>query len=391
MSTQRVSSMMSARLPGALLGVVAFVSLAMACGNETPTGAPRTLAVQPRVIVDGMVELSAVAGSRVVVDEVLFHAPIVTVRQPDGLVASLLAADDGPLLFRYDASSSDGFGDVLGGERRWTVRDVDGELAVGFAPLDARLPVMTELEHDTGVKLADLRGHTATVHGYLLMSAPDATALGNDCEGDPDGNPALCAPRSDAQENDGDPDGNPSEGDPDGNPAKPAEKGEGDPDGNPAKADDEAEGDPDGNPADGDPDGNPSHDPEAEATRTGQALTRAERGPIRAVDGRVPSVKVPFLLVLNRAFSLHVPVAELFQTRLDDDEVRPLELHVRLDELLSEQMLELLNDEATDQAPGKIVIEIPDAEVGLDVDGAGVTRRVRESVTTGGIRVVGGH
>lgn len=372
----------------ALLGLLAVA----ACGvDEAPPGS-RTLAVQPRVVVDGMVELAAVAESAtdasLMVDEVLFHAPNVHVQ--DGKVRNELLTSDDPLLFRYEAASSDGFGDVVGGERQWRIHDehVDGDLIVGFAPLSS-----TDLLRETGVDLDALAGHTATVHGYMLMSVPDAAGLGDDaCEGDPDGNPAACNPTAsdDGEENDGDPDGNPSEGDPDGNPA------EGDPDGNPAKGtSDEAEGDPDGNPADGDPDGNPSEGPEVEGQRQGE-IVRREAGAgvapaLSASDQRVPRQRVPFLLVLNSAFSLRVPVAGLFEDALADDEVRPLELHVRLDELLSGEVLAFLAKKASDEQRGQIVVEIPDAQVGLDVNNQGVERRVRTDVDTDGIRVVDRH
>lgn len=371
---RRVSLSIAACLVGAMT---------IACGTEAELTGSRAIAVQPRVVVDGMVELGAVAAgvadASLIIDEVLFHAPTVEVREGETVVDDLLAAED-PLLFRYDASSSDGFGDVVGGERRWIVseQNTDGDLFVGFAPL-----AVTDQLVSTGVDLTGLTGHTATVHGYMLMSAPDAAGLSNSaCEGDPDGNPAACA-ESGGENSEGDPDGNPSEGDPDGNPA------EGDPNGNPAKGD-AAEGDPDGNPAEGDPDGNPSEE-EVEGRREGESLRQELGENVRVTDGRVLRERVPFLLVMNRSFSLRVPVAGLFENVLAEDEVRPLELHVRLDELLSEEVLAFLAKKATDEERGEIVVEIPEAEVGLDVDNKGVERRVRAEVSGGGIRVIDGR
>lgn len=357
---------------------------AIACGTEPVLTGSRVVAVQPRVIVDGMVELGAVAAgvadASLVVDEVLFHAPAVRVVQGENTVDNLLGADD-PLLFRYEAASTDGFGDVVGGERRWTLSDAhaNGDLIVGFEPLRA-----TDRLEDTGVDLEALAGHTATVHGFMLMSSPDAAGLGDDdCEGDPDGNPAACE-QSSNEDSEGDPDGNPAEGDPDGNPA------EGDPDGNPAKGD-EAEGDPDGNPADGDPDGNPAEGREALSERDGEVVQRRQAQQVRVQDDRVLRERVPFLLVLNRSFSLRVPVAGLFEDVLDADEVRPLELRVPLHELLSEEVVAFLAEKASDTERGQIVVEIPDAHVGLDLNSDGVERRVRTDVDTGGIRVVERH
>lgn len=376
MLKRRVSLSIAACLLGAM---------AIACGTEPSelTGS-RAVAVQPRVIVDGMVELGAIttsiADATLIIDEVLFHAPAVRVQEGDTTVDSLLSAQD-PLLFRYEAASSDGFGDVIGAERRWTIDEtnIDGDLVVGFSPLAMTLP-------DTGVDLTSLQGHTATVHGYMLMSSPDAAGLGHECDGDPDGNPAACTDSSASKDTEGDPDGNPSEGDPDGNPS------EGDPDGNPAKSGkgDDSEGDPDGNPADGDPDGNPSEGPEVDGKREGELVLNS-RDEVRAQDARVLRKRVPFLIVLNRAFSLRVPVAGLFEESLAADEVRPLELRVPLDELLSEEIVAFLAQKATDDERGQIVVEIPDAQVGLEVDNEGVERRVRADVTGGGIRVLERH
>lgn len=347
-------------------------AMAIGCGTEPGSQGSRAVAVQPRVIVDGMVELGAVAegvaGASLIIDEVLFHAPVVRVQDGGATVDDLLSAED-PLLFRYEAASSDGFGDVVGAERRWNISDAhaDGDLIVGFAPLG-----ITDRLEDTGVDLSSLAGHTATVHGYVLMSSPDAAGLGNDCEGDPDGNPAACEQSSSDEDTEGDPDGNPSEGDPDGNPS------EGDPDGNPAKSD-------------GDPDGNPSDGPETEGEREGEVVRNDSSEGVRAQDQRVLRERVPFLLVLNRSFSLRVPVAGLFESALGEDQVRPLELRVPLDELLSEEVVAFLAKKATDDVRGQIVVEIPEAQVGLDVDNKGVERRIRTDVGGSGIRVVDRH
>jgi hypothetical protein len=60
---------------------------AIACGTEAEVIGSHSIAVQPRVVVDGMVELGAVAAgvadASLVIDEVLFHAPVVHVRQGD--------------------------------------------------------------------------------------------------------------------------------------------------------------------------------------------------------------------------------------------------------------------------------------------------------------------
>lgn len=381
-----------AAAPVAMAGLVAC-GLA-ACGAEPAAPGARSLAVQPRVVVDGMLELGATAQTQVIVDELLFHAPSVALAT-DGHPADDLLDGEDALLFRYEAGSSDGFGDVVGAERRWTVHDAhaDGDLVVGFAPLETE-----SMLEGAGVDLSALAGHTAMMHGYVLLTAPDAQAVaGKQCGGETGGAPAACFPGvGDAAE--GDPDGNPSEGDPDGNPAKaegdpdgnPAKTAEGDPDGNPAKT---AEGDPDGNPAEGDPDGNPSEGRDVAGRREGEVVRRTAAEPVRIENDRLPRERVPFLLVVNRSFALRVPVADLFETALDDDEVRPLELHVRIDELLSDELLKFLSAKASEER-GSIVIEIPAAEatstMGLDVDNEGVQRRVSTRIDTG-LRVIDRH
>ncbi|OGQ10477.1 MAG: hypothetical protein A2138_04780 [Deltaproteobacteria bacterium RBG_16_71_12] len=351
----------------------------------------RRVAVAPRVVMDGAVELGQRAQDRIVVDEVIFHAPSVVQLGADAThdVLATDTASAGPLLFRYDIASADGFGDVLGGARTWVLRDQgDGSsLEFAFSPFALVDSARALLEDATGVYLGELFGHTAYVHGYVLMSTP-AGGFGAECDGDPDGNPADCTRA------DGDPDGSPAgpepenDGDPDGNPADPAprsdENADGDPDGNPAHpkgtaADDAAWADPSGaSPADGDPDGNPAKP----GGRRGfaDASTRS----------RLPATTpVPFLLLLNAPFTMSVPADELLTADVAGDEVLPIDLHVSLAELFSVERVGAIEDVAAAQSSGAVVLEVTDTSaLGIGVRADGV-RRASESVSGGGIRVTG--
>lgn len=408
---QRVQKTIATPLVAAVLSLAALVPGVTSCAPaERADPAPRTIAVQPRVVMDGSVELHA-RGERIVIDEVLFHAPAVTLQEDGRLLGSVLEGDErGPLLFRYDVTS-DGFGDVLGGERRWFLDPVVhglSDLVFGFQPFQPDAATLDHLEAQTGVPLGALDGHTAAVHGYLLTSATSeatSSGFGNDCDGDPDGNPALCpaanAPHGERidDRNDGDPDGNPSrptggtegesDGDPDGNPSKPKTNGDvadGDPDGNPVKP--SPVGD---EPLDRDPDGNPARteDDDGSAKSTGQSHDEPD-----APRGASPprgQQRVPFILVLNHELSLPVPVASLFNDELAPDEVLPIDLHVRIDELITEELLRSLDEEATDNELGLIVVEVPEIDcLAIDVPTHGVRRARREDLSPGGIRVSGG-
>ena len=322
------------------------------------------LAVQPRVVMDGLVQLGA-REDRILVDEVLFHAPTVTLRDGEQVLEDVLATDPlhhDALLFRYEVTSADGFGDVLGGERSWSIGG-RGDLVFGFEPFNLDSPRLQKLEGATQVNLEELVGHTAVVHGYMMRSAATSTGFSKDpLEGDPDGNPAQTADQAE-----GDPDGNPAdtEGDPDGNPAHP--KGEGDPDGNPSQnTESRAKG---------------HHIDHGLVAQSGNGLVGVHS------HGRAQE-RVPFFLVLDATFPLRVPVDGL--APVGADEVLPIDLHVQLDALITDDLLAQLDAQATDSATGAIVVQLPDASaVGIDVQTAGVKHRAREAATSSGIRVVG--
>jgi hypothetical protein len=375
--------------------------LLAACAALSACGGPATgdvgagmVAVQPRLVVDGTVELGARSTRewQIVLDDVLFFAPEAR-HERGGSGVALTEADDA-LLFRYDPRSHDGFGGVVGGERHWEVSP-EGELVFRFAPLDGDAPTVEKLEDDSGVTLDSLAGHTAVVHGTLVAQRATAgdAAIGDGadpCDGAPDGNPASCGT------------GEVSEGDPDGNPAEPTPASDGDPDGNPAKSDGKVdEGDPDGNPAkpvpvDGDPDGNPSKPipgaDDDEDVRKG-ALAAAPLHDDSDNVALLQRARVPFEVVLNKSFELRVPAEDLFADALARDEVMPIDLHLQLDELFSDDLVRVLNNLAAKESERGIVVEAPQASarglVSLDVSSEGVRKSRRQAVTGSGIRVTG--
>ena len=329
--------------------VACVAALGSACLAPAPVddhGGERRVAVEPRMVMDGAIELGQRAHDRIVVDEVIFHAP--TVRQhTGGSDRDVLATDaihTGPLLFRYDIGSSDGFGDVLGGARTWVLHDGDehASLEFSFSPFTAGARAREALESSTGVLLDELAGHTAFVHGYVMMSAQASGFGGTECDGDPDGNPADCR-RAD--------------GDPDGNPAGPEPESDGDPDGNPARP----------------------------GTRRGLA---EDTDDVELRHARATTTAVPFLLVLSTPFTLRVPLEQLLGADVEGDEVLPLDLHLSLAELFSAERVGAIEDVAQAQSQGAVVLEVGDTSA-LDLGvGAGV-RRAGESATGGGIRVTG--
>lgn len=367
---------------GAALAGATLLAGCLGQAPESTASNVRAVTVEPRVVVDGTVELGQRAGGRILIDEMIFHAPAVSERHAGGRLDVLATDPDdaGPLLFRYDIGSVDGFGDVLGGARSWVLHDDDANSTLDFAfsPFALEDSARARLEDAAGVYLGDLVGHTAYVHGYVAMSA-QGEGFGSDdeCDGDPDGNPAHC------QRGDGDPDGNPAEpesdGDPDGNPARPRRSDEA----LTASADDHASD----NSNDGDPDGNPAK-PGPRGFARDDLVVQG-----RPFDEeRHAATQVPFVLVLNRAFQLAVPVADLLGVEVheEDGEVLPIDLHVSLAELFSEEQVSALVEEASRAtAHDGVVLEVTDtAAVGIDVRASGV-RRAAESAGSGGIRVVG--
>src|SRR6185437_17037349 len=118
-----------------------FLAVCTGCAiaeqDASVASGPRTLAVEPRLVMDGLPALK----DKVFVDQVLFHVPTVTERSGDRILSDVLASDardEGPLFFRYDAASADPFGDILGGERNWELDAASGQLVFGFEPFAQR-------------------------------------------------------------------------------------------------------------------------------------------------------------------------------------------------------------------------------------------------------------
>jgi hypothetical protein len=340
------------------LAIAAVAGCAIGEQDASVASGPRTLAVEPRVVLDGLPALK----NKVLVDQVLFHVPTVTerVQTADGgdrILSDVLASDsrdEGPLFFRYDAASTDGFGDVLGGVRAWQLgrSDGDGQLVFGFEPFAQRDQLSVD-EQKTGVDLGELVDHTAVVHGYMLAQADGS--LGGLSEGDPDGNPA--------------------------HPGNGGGNGDGDPDGNPAHGGDNGEGDPDGNPASG--------------TDTGDHGKHVDHGVTERTQstGALGSyTATPFMLVLDDNFTLAVPVAQLLAQPEAKGEVLPIDLHVAVDRLLDDTTLAAIDREAASTNAGAVVVHGASIRQAVDIDvQSAVAVQVKETVSSGGIRVVGDH
>ena len=360
-------------LTGALLGAGAGVLAG--CGVDN-ADVELDVAVLPRVLLDGTIELSDRSGGRVLIEDVVAHAPRARLQ-------SVVAGDEGdvvvderdPLVFHYELAARTGFGDA-DGERVWSMPASGGLLSVDFAPWRAG-------EGDADVD--GLRGHTAVVRGSIAIDTREPLASGFGDAGGGDG--AV---------SDADPDGAPAQpgdvgdADPDGAPAQPGETSEADgsvcdadPDGAPAHpVDDVADADPDGAPAhpvddvadadvsdadvsDADPDGAPAHpvddvadaDPDGAPAHPGEGVADADvadadpdGAPARPTTSKKMTaegfrrsvVRVPFTLVLDGAFERSVVLEGDDVVGVGANEVLPIDLHLAAGELLDGDGLKTL-------------------------------------------------
>lgn len=361
---ERMRGISPPKHPRRLLGSALFVcalSLGSACGpSEAKERAAfdQTVTVRPRVVIDGLVELSARTGGGLFVDEVVFHAPGVHIRNGQTTIADLLATDPGgheALFFHYDAASPGGVGSAVGGERRWRLNhpgaDEASDVVFSFAPLKASDAEMEALFLRFGYDLGPLNGSMAYIRGYVAVDGEDGSikALGADFSGDPEGDPA----RSSAS---GDPEGDPkgeakSSGDPEGDPAVP--NGSGDPEGDPAV-----------------PSGEPGGQRDAEAAG-------AHLDPFLGRRARLSSDElVPFFLMVRAELELPIPLVELGVADLEPGEYLPIDLRVDANRLFSAERLADLDRALGRQGGGIAVLEVEGREAseifGLDLRSIGV-------------------
>jgi len=389
--------------------VVAAVALASGCAADVDDEASFAglTRVRPRVVVDGLIELSGLTDGRLFVDEVVIHAGTTELRARDGAVVDLLATDpsaQGSLVFRYKLGHSAASSTSCGVERDWDLSsgDTASDLVFGFSPFDGAtlgdaaggMPTLGSLDD---VDLSVLDGATALIHGFVSVPADDAnvTALaatgdGTVSGGDPDGAPGKAPARDTGDASGGDPDGAPgktggltSGGDPDGAPGRTGSNDGstegGDPDGAPGKSGGFAQvsgGDPDGAPgkigpgidgtvAGGDPDGAPGRTHEATASAApGMPAGNpfAGGGPSIGAPTKPGDVLVPFVLLLDERFSLAIPFASL--RAVGRDEVLPIDLHLDAQGLFTQSLLDVLLVRAADDSQD-------DGAVTLSVDGEG--------------------
>ncbi|MDP2342548.1 MAG: hypothetical protein Q8O67_16445 [Deltaproteobacteria bacterium] len=350
-----------------------------ACGLEGGDDISVAVSVQPRVVLDGVVELADRTAGRVIIDEVIAHASSARLR-------AAVAGDDGdvvvdgsdPLLFHYLLSDRTGFGAALGGERTWSMPAAGGSLAVHFGAAGDDL-----FDDDDSAALDGLAGHTAIIHGTIAVETT-AAAFGGLSDIDPDG--GLGDPGN--EHSDVDPDGSPadpedsSDVDPDGTPADVDPDGgaaDVDPDGTPADVDPDggaADVDPDGTPADVDPDGGAADvDPDGGPALPGEGGTSSGGGgggTARPASADAPAkglrrsvVNVPFSLVVDGAFEREVVLTSDDIAGVGCGDVMPIDLHMSAAELLDGERLQTLEEIARDA-----VRTDDDASVSLKVTGS---------------------
>lgn len=326
------SSSLRPRRSGAAL---AWALAVTACGVE-PNVDTVAVTVLPRVLLDGTVELSDRSGGRVLIEEVVAHAPRARLQSPvAGDQGDVVVTADDPLLFHYELAARTGFGADVGGERVWAVPSSGGRLLVGFAPYRATGSTAADEGADAnGAIDAALPGHTAVVHGTIAIETRQ-----------PLGDVAVGGFVDDVA--DADPDGAPADG-------VGGDVGDADPDGAPADGvgGDVGDADPDGAPADGvggdvgdaDPDGAPAKVDASDVDAEGAPAHPAKPRKVELVEGFYRSVvRVPFSLVLDGAFERSVVLSPDEFADLGADEVLPLDLHLSASELLDAEGLAALD------------------------------------------------
>lgn len=392
-----------------LLRILAAVMAcsAAACGVDVVDTVEIT--VQPRVVLDGTIELSDRTAGRVVIDEVIAHAP-------NALLRAAVAGDEGdvvvdetdPLLFRYAIADRTGTLAALGAERTWSMPASGAALDVAFANANADIAADYDAESDV---LADLGGHTLIIHGTLAVETEMAgDGFGGFGDVDPDGGAANPGDPSDVDPDGGAADGSdsdseadvdPADVDPDGGAAEPVDDGvnpaDVDPDGGAAEPTDDgvtadvnpADVDPDGgaaeptddgvNPADVDPDGGAANGADPEG-RSRQAKSKS-RAPAQT---RRATVNVPFSLVVDGSFSLEVVVDAASIAAVGEGEVMPLDLHLATSALLSDARLVGLERSAV----AALATKTPSVSMSLTNVGAAADVQVPASIKRP-VRVVG--
>ena len=328
--------------------VVTATAAVAACGLEGSDVVE--VSVQPRVVLDGTVELADRTAGRVIIDEVIVHAASARLRAAvAGDTGDVVADAADPLLFHYVLADRTGFAAALGGDRTWSMPASGAALAVLFG---AAPDSSDALFDDADPVLDGLAGHTAIIHGTIAIETNTRgtfSAFGGFNDVDPDGTPAK--PVDDRKDTD-----------PDGAPASP--ESDVDPDGTPADVD------PDGTPADVDPDGGPAVpgrpgtsdiDPDG-----GTARTSSSKSQHRSQGLRRSVVQVPFSLVVDGGFEREVLLTSEAIAGVGCGEVMPIDLHMSAAELFDSQRLTDLEQIAKDA----VASDDDDASVLLHVSGS---------------------
>ncbi len=399
---------------------LAAAAFASGCADSDACATTVDVEVQPRVALTGGIELSDRSAGRVVIDEVVAHAPLALLESASGTFD--VVDGDAPLLFRYLLSDRSGFGAAVGGVRIWSLPRHGADLSVAFAPAPEALRI-DGVDSDV---VDDLAGHTLVVHGTIAVSSseggvapavgfgdvdPDGGAAdGTDSDVDPDGGAA------DGTDSDVDPDGGAADGtgddtsdggaadgtsdvDPDGGAAQP-QPSDVDPDGGaaqPTRDDVDPDGGaagqkPGGKPSDVDPDGGAAQGDIDSAAAREQGLPKS--APRR--DFRRGIVMVPFTVVVDGSFALSVDVAAADLATVGAGEVLPIDLELSASQLLDADRLSLLEAVAADavaddvEAPS-VRLELANAATATSVSvKSGVRKPTRVSSETSRVKVTSG-
>ena len=350
-------------LAAALVGVLAGSSL-VGCDvshqEEKVSAEMETTAFKPVLTIEHLMGLSTRTRGRLIIESAVFHAPSVQIQNGSTVIADLVELEKenhDPLFFHYDSNLHGASQTAVGETRNWAVEgfstDLRNNIAFQFKPL-------AEIQDTTGEdsQLRRLSTHTAFISGFVMLESDEAShedqpemttraqIAGKErvSSGDPDGAPAT-----------GDPDGAPATGDPDGAPAT------GDPDGAPAT------GDPDGAPAMGDPDGAPASGDSSEEDDYNDM--NASFAPSDAVNHEGPSNEqrsyvqwVPFVIYIDAHFQRSVSLQTLPLHLAKTGDVIPVELKLDLNELFTDELLDTLENHASEIQAGdtestKVVLE----------------------------------
>jgi hypothetical protein len=315
------------------LACLSWVFVGVACHpsyqDETTFSEIEHSQFRPVIVLNNLVDLTARTHGQLFVEEVVFHAPTVQIRNGPAVVADLMDLESnggGSIFFRYEASNLGQRGDAIGGTRSWPVdafsSELRNEISFGFSPLERTSSQTEDSVLNDDYRLGrELANHTAFIRGYFSLQETETSETSYRST-HADGTKRTFSAS-------GDPDGAPASGDPDGAPAS---------------------GDPDGAPASGDPDGAPGDEEEDEqddmeataANNDSENVLKDETGM------QWESQWIPFVLYLDSTFERSVSLQSLPLHQAKTGDVIPVELNINANNLFSNDLMVKLTNSARD-------------------------------------------